>query len=605
MNARTDLYIVNFPVCSMVLLFQGFKHDKIRERHGERRIRLNRLLKLPVGIEDFKEIRQDHFYYVDKTDLIEQLLNEWSKVNLFTRPRRFGKTLNMSMLQNFFEIGTDPHLFDGLKISNDQELCDEYLGRFPVVSVSLKSVEADSYEDAKTMMAKLLNREARRLQFLSTSEKLTDVDRRLFDKLLYEDMDESTLISALLELTELLEKHFDQKVIILIDEYDVPLDKAFQHGYYDQMVTLLRGILGNALKTNSSLKFAVLTGCLRIAKESIFTGLNNFKVYSLTNVTFDEYFGFTDSEVKEMLHYYALDQDYTTVKEWYDGYQFGNIDVYCPWDVINYCADRRNDPYLTPQNYWANTSGNEIISRFIESLEEDKKLTKSELEQLVNGGTVQKEICQELTYKDLFSSMDNLWSTLLMTGYLSKRGTPHGNRYDLAVPNQEIRNILTDQILKLFRKQVARDGEMVNQFCYALQNGRANEVQQILTEYLKKTISVRDTFVHKTTKENFYHGILLGILSFKSGWLVKSNQESGDGFSDVLIQIDDADVGIIIEIKYGENGNTENECKKALAQICDKNYAEILHQADIHKILKYGIAFNRKTCMVMLQTESN
>lgn len=559
--------------------------------------------RLPVGLEDFSEIRREDFYYVDKTKLIEHLLSSWAKVNLFTRPRRFGKSLGMSMLRYFFEIGTDPALFDRLYITENRRLCEEHMGKYPVIFISLKGVNADNFDDACSFLAKIINEEARRLQFLEDSECLKESDKELFKKLLDAQMDRSTLVYSLRELSELLEKHYGEKTIILIDEYDVPLAKANEQGYYQEMVLLIRNLFENALKTNRSLKFAVLTGCLRVAKESIFTGLNNFKVYSITDVDFDEYYGFTDAEVREMLHVYNLDGHYETVKEWYDGYRFGAVDVYCPWDVINYCSSLISHPKLQPKNYWANTSGNDVFWHFIDSVGEEKRLTKLELEQLVNGGVVQKEISQELTYKELYDSMDNIWSTLFMTGYLTQRGEPDGNRYNLVIPNREIRNIMTDHILKLFKDDVEKDGEMVNRFCNALMNGEPETVEQLFTDYMKKTISVRDTFARKPTKENFYHGILLGILGFKGGWMVSSNRESGDGFSDIMIGIDDSYIGIIIEIKYAEKGDLEAECQRALKQIRVKWYEEAFLDTDVQKILKYGIACRRKQCRVLMADE--
>ena len=556
--------------------------------------------KLPIGIDNFEKIRKDDFYYVDKTKLIEQLLEKWGEANLFTRPRRFGKSLNMSMLRHFFEIGADPSLFDGLYISQRTELCKNYMGKFPVVSVSLKGVESSSYEGACRLLGKVINEEARRLGFLEKSKKLKESEKAIFGELLKSDMREDVLAYSIRELTELLEKHYGEKVIVLIDEYDVPLAKANEQGYYDEMVLLLRTLFGNALKTNESLKFAVLTGCLRVAKESIFTGLNNFKVYPLTKVVFDECFGFTDEEVKEMLHYYQQDSHYDTVKEWYDGYRFGKVDVYCPWDVINYCDEHLDDPMAEPQNYWSNTSGNDVIKHFVDSIYTGKEVTKSELERLVNGGAVQKNISQELTYKELYGSMDNIWSALFMTGYLTQRGESEGNQYNLVIPNQEIRNIITEHIMGLFKEDVSKDGQMVNEFCNALASGEADIVEKLFTEYMKKTISVRDTFVRKSTKENFYHGILLGILSFKGGWMVKSNKEAGNGFSDIMIWMDDSDTGIVIEVKYAEAADMETECKKALEQIAKNQYEEVFQEEGIHRVLKYGIACNRKKCKVLM-----
>ena len=561
------------------------------------------LKKLPIGIENFEEMRREDFYYVDKSHVIEQLLTQWGKVNLFTRPRRFGKSLNMSMLQSFFEIGKDKTLFDGLRISDNQELCEKYQGKFPVVSVSLKGINGVTYEEARRFLIKTINEEARRLSVLSDSTELDETDHELLTQLKKKEMTNDSLVYSIRELTELLEKHYGSKVIVLIDEYDVPLAKANENGYYDEMVLLIRNLFENALKTNSSLKFAVLTGCLRIAKESIFTGLNNFKVYSITDKSFDETFGFTDAEVKELLRYYGQEKYYETVKEWYDGYRFGNVDVYCPWDVINFCSDHLADPGLEPKNYWANTSGNSVISHFIDSVGKPQKLTRMELEQLVNGGIVQKEINSELTYKELYSSIDNLWSTLFMTGYLTQRGEPSGNRYNLVIPNREIRNIITNHILKMFKENVKDDGKTVSDLCDALLNKNPEKVELIFTEYMKKTISIRDTFARKPTKENFYHGLLLGILGFKENWSVMSNRESGDGFGDILIRIEDEDVGIVIEVKYADDGNLQEECEKALQQIIDIRYTEALEQEGIHTIIKYGIACYRKKCKVLMRID--
>ena len=561
------------------------------------------LKKLPIGIENFEKMRREDFYYVDKSHVIGQLLTQWGKVNLFTRPRRFGKSLNMSMLQSFFEIGKDKTLFDGLRISDNQELCEEYQGKFPVVFVSLKGINGATYEEARRFLIKTINEEARRLSVLSDSTELDETDHELLIQLKKKEMTNDSLVYSIRELTELLEKHYGSKVIVLIDEYDVPLAKANENGYYDEMVFLIRNLFENALKTNSSLKFAVLTGCLRIAKESIFTGLNNFKVYSITDKSFDETFGFTDAEVRELLRYYGQEKYYETVKEWYDGYRFGNVDVYCPWDVINFCSDHLADPGLEPKNYWANTSGNSVISHFIDSVGKPQKLTRMELEQLVNGGIVQKEINFELTYKELYSSIDNLWSTLFMTGYLTQRGEPSGNRYNLVIPNREIRNIITNHILKMFKENVKDDGKTVSDLCDALLNKNPEKVELIFTEYMKKTISIRDTFAQKPTKENFYHGLLLGILGFKENWSVMSNRESGDGFGDILIRIEDEDVGIVIEVKYADDGNLQGECEKALQQIIDIRYTEALEQEGIHTIIKYGIACYRKKCKVLMRID--
>lgn len=558
-------------------------------------------IKLPVGIENFEKIRRDGFYYVDKTGLIEQLLNNWGEVNLFTRPRRFGKTLNMSMLKCFFEIGTDQSLFEGLYISKNKALCDAYMGKYPVISISLKGVNADSYENARSLLKRIVMEEAKMHRIIMSGNRLDDIDKAEYMSLVTGDMGEDTLVYSMKTLTALLEKYYEKKVIVLIDEYDVPLAKANENGYYDQMVLLVRNLFENVLKTNSSLKFAVLTGCLRVAKESIFTGLNNFKTNSILDEEYDETFGFVDDEVKEMLHYYGQDTHYETVKEWYDGYRFGNADVYCPWDVINYCDAHRRNPMLPPENYWTNTSGNDVLKHFIESAGAAKGLAKTDLERLVNGEIVEKDIREDLTYNELYASMDNLWSTLFMAGYLTHKGRVDTKRFRLAVPNREIRNIITEQVLALFKQNVEKDGQLLNDFCTALSDGHTDEVERLFLEYMKKTISVRDTFARKELKENFYHGLLLGILGFKAGWSVMSNRESGNGFSDIMIMIDDAEIGIVIEVKYAESHDLEAVCKDALKQMIDKRYAEYFEQQGIKKILKYGIACRVKECKVMLE----
>lgn len=572
-----------------------------QETWNEGEAAMAEFIKLPVGIDNFEKIRRDGFYYVDKTGLIEQLLNNWGEVNLFTRPRRFGKTLNMSMLKCFFEIGTDQSLFDGLYISKNKALCDAYMGKYPVISISLKGVNADSYENARSLLKRIVMEEAKMHRIIMSGNRLDDIDKAEYMSLVTGEMGEDTLVYSMKTLTALLEKYYEKKVIVLIDEYDVPLAKANENGYYDQMVLLVRNLFENVLKTNSSLKFAVLTGCLRVAKESIFTGLNNFKTNSILDAEYDETFGFVDDEVKEMLHYYGQDTHYETVKEWYDGYRFGNADVYCPWDVINYCDAHRRNPMLPPENYWTNTSGNDVLKHFIESAGAAKGLAKTDLERLVNGEIVEKDIREDLTYNELYASMDNLWSTLFMAGYLTHKGRVDTKRFRLAVPNREIRNIITEQVLALFKQDVEKDGQLLNDFCTALSDGHTDEVERLFSEYMKKTISVRDTFARKELKENFYHGLLLGILGFKAGWSVMSNRESGNGFSDIMIMIDDAEIGIVIEVKYAESHDLEAVCKDALKQMIDKRYTEYFEQQGIKKILKYGIACRVKECKVMLE----
>ena len=565
------------------------------------------LKKLPVGIESFEKLRQQGFYYVDKTALIRDLLQKWGEVNLFTRPRRFGKSLNMSMLKAFFEIGCDPGLFEGLEISKEAALCEAYMGKYPVISISLKGVDGRSFQEACGALRTIIGMEAIRLQVLKNSSELSREEKEMYAQLIEVGgeqggvfaMTNTVMQASLKVLSQLLAKHYGRKVILLIDEYDVPLDQAFQYGYYDQMVSLIRNLFNNALKTNDNLQFAVLTGCLRISKESIFTGLNNLNVLSVTDVQYGEYFGFTDGEVREMLAYYGISDSYDSVKAWYDGYRFGETEVYCPWDVICYCSKRIDNPRLFPQNYWSNTSSNEIIRRFIRQT--GNGLTKSEVEALVAGETLTKEIHEDLTYNNLYDTIAHLWSLLLATGYLTQRGTFDGRSYQLAIPNMEIRSLFEEQILALFKENVKKDGERLADFCKALETGDALETERLFTEYLKQTISIRDTFVRKPTKENFYHGILLGILGFKDGWFVKSNRESGEGYSDILVKIEDEDIGLIIEVKYAQRGELDTACEKALEQIDGKGYISELREEGYHTVYKYGIACFRKRCRVAVE----
>ena len=554
--------------------------------------------KLPIGIENFEEIRKEDFYYIDKTGLIAELLHNWGAVNLFTRPRRFGKTLNMSMLEQFFSMNGDKSIFDGLAISKESALCEEYMGKYPVVSISLKGMDGFHYEMAFRMGARAVRRAAAKVQYLLASDALSESDKLEYQRLLDSNMDEATFCDSLRILSEMLEKHHKSKVILLIDEYDVPLAKAHANGYYDQMISLIRSLLGEALKTNSSLKLAVLTGCLRISKESIFTGLNNLKVLTIADERFDEYFGFTDKEVKNLLEYYDVMDHYEAVKRWYDGYQFGNVEVYCPWDVLNHCDRIRSAPHAQPENYWINTSSNDAVKRFIE--ESANAATNREIERLVAGEVITKEIHQELTYAEVYQSIDNIWSLLFTTGYLTQRGKAEGRQMKLAIPNLEIRDIFETQIMELFKENVREDGEMLNRFCNALQNEDAENVEKIFTEYLRKTISIRDTAVRTDMKENFYHGVLLGILGVKTRWGISSNREMGEGYADILAEPDTGDMGIIIEVKYAHDGNLDVACKEALKQIEYTKYEDDLEDDGVENILKYGIACYKKRCKVML-----
>ena len=558
--------------------------------------------KLPVGIDNFKKIIKNNFYYVDKTEMIHSLIRNWSEVNLFTRPRRFGKSLNMNMLQTFFEIGTDPIVFEGLKISEDREFCEKYMGHFPVISISLKNVEGMNFESTCAAMKYAIGAEALRFSFLEKSPELSETDKKMYTALtMVSDtgdfqMSYSAMEKSLLTLSTLLCKYYGEKVILLIDEYDVPLDKAFQYGYYEEMVSLIRNMFGNVLKTNQDLYFAVLTGCLRISRESIFTGLNNLKVLTVTDVRFDEYFGFTDPEVKDMLKSYGLSEHYEEIRKWYDGYRFGNREVYCPWDVLNYCDLLTADPEAQPQDYWSNTSGNAMVRRFIDKADTQ---TRNEIERLIAGEEIVKELHQELTYSELDNSIENLWSVLFTTGYLTQRGCVGEDRYRLVIPNLEIRKLFVKQIREWFRSVSRKDGETLERFCHAFPQRDPEQIEELFGNYLWNTISIRDTASVK--KENFYHGILLGLLGYKSDWLVKSNAESGTGYSDILVEIPDNRTGIVVELKYAQDGDMDTACEKALLQIEDKNYTARLKEDGMQNIIKYGIACYKKNCKVILK----
>jgi len=554
--------------------------------------------KLPIGIENFEEIRKEGFYYIDKTCLIRDLLNNWGKVNLFTRPRRFGKTLNMSMLKCFFEIGTDQALFDGLEISQEHALCEKYQGKYPVVFLSLKGVDGLTFYEACRMLRGVIRTEAMRHTYLRYSNAVSLEEKLIYEHILAGKYKE--ISDGLRLLSQMLCKHYSRKVILLIDEYDVPLDKAFHHGYYKEMAALLCNLFGQALKTNDFLYFAVLTGCLRVSKESIFTGLNNFKVLTITDVRFDEYFGFTDAEVKKILQDYQLTDHYAEMKEWYDGYHFGNVDVYCPWDVINHVDRLRSEADAQPQAYWINTSGNDLVKHFIDKAD---KTTQNEIERLIAGEAIEKELRLDLTYNEINHSIDNLWSVLFTTGYLTQSGKSQNNRYRLIIPNREIHEIFVLQIQEWFKKTIAQNDTPMQMLCHALLEGNAEEVQTQLTMILGKMISVLDTKARNDQKENFYHGLLLGLLRSESNWLILSNAESGDGFSDILIEPEDPDSGIIIEIKYSSNfSGLEKACEAALTQIKTRRYEERLHNDGRTNIGIYGIAFCRKRCKVMFET---
>ena len=554
-------------------------------------------LKLPVGIEFFDEIRTSGYYYIDKTKLIEQLLQNMGKVSLFTRPRRFGKTLNMSMLKCFFEIGADPALFDGLYISDNKGLCNTYMGKYPVIFLSLKGVEGLTFEEAQGMLKTILRTEANRHYYLKTSTNISKENRKLFENMLlghFEELSDSVRL-----LSQMLSEHYGQKTVILIDEYDVPLDKAFQNGYYREMVSLIRGLLGQALKTNTSLQFAVLTGCLRISKESIFTGLNNFKILSIDDARYDEQFGFTDAEVSDLLEDYDLSGHFAEIKEWYDGYHFGNADIYCPWDVINHVDHLLQEPDVCPQAYWINSSGNDLVKRFVDKAD---KTTRDEIEQLIAGNAIEKSIRLELTYDEIDNSIDNLWSVLFTTGYLTQVGKAVDGVYRLVIPNKEVREVFVFQIQEWFRQTIVEDAKPMQELCRAFLDGDAEKIQKHLTQILGRMISILDTKARDEQKENFYHGLLLGLLRSERDWLIRSNVESGDGFCDILIEPEDPDSGMVIELKYTATfRELDSACEKAMQQIKDRRYDEALRNDGRENILAYGIAFCKKRCKVVCE----
>lgn len=558
---------------------------------------MEKKLKLPVGIDGFEKIRRNGFYYIDKTKLIEQLFLNWGEVNLFTRPSRFGKTLNMSMLKSFFEIGTDTSLFDGLYVSENKELCEQHQGQYPVIFLSLKDVEGLSFSEAKRKCIQLIKREAERFYGLKNSERLLDIDKKNYCRLLdmtVQEEDSDIVSSSIKMLSALLYKHYGKKTVILIDEYDVPLDKAFQHGYYKEMVHFIRGLLGEALKTNDSLSFAVLTGCLRVSKESIFTGLNNFKILSITDTRFDEQFGFTDTEVRKLLLDYHLEDRFEEVKEWYDGYRFGNADVYCPWDVINFVDRAKDDKEAKPEAYWINTSGNDLVKRFIDKA---NKTTKNEIERLINGEAIEKELRLDLTYEEVDQSIENLWSVLFTTGYLTQSGRNEDGAYRLIIPNREVREVFRLQINEWFKKSIFSNTERLTAFWKAFEEGDTEGVEQYLNRVLSNSISVFDTKARKEEKESSYHNLLVGILTGNADWLVKSNVEAGEGFADIIVETDDPDAGIVAELKYTKNfDDMKMTCQKAIDQIRDRRYQEYLLNDDRKDIRLYGITFCKKRC---------
>ncbi len=556
--------------------------------------------RLPIGVENFAEICSEDIYYVDKTGFMKELWVNKGKVNLFTRPRRFGKTLNMSMLRHFFEVGCDKTLFENLQIAKDRTFCEACRGQFPVISISLKGVQALSYETARGMLARTINEETERISKNMQPDKCSEKQKSILKDFQDIKMDEGSLMDSLRALSSIMQQYYEKKVIILIDEYDVPLNSAYENGYYDQMVSLLRNFLSQALKTNDNLEFAVLTGCLRVAKESIFTGLNNFKIFSITDVSCARWFGFTGQEVQKMLEYYGISQHYDSVRKWYDGYRFGDQELYCPWDVICYCSDLLTNPAIQPRDYWINTSGNAIVQRFVTLAD---RTTQREIEALIAGESITKNIRLDLTYGELYDSIENLWSILFATGYLTLRGDANGHELSLAIPNLEVRDIFITQIKEWFREVTYQDKPRLDSFCQAFRRGDAKAVEEQFRSYLVRTISIRDTTT-KSKKENFYHGILLGLLAYDRDWVVSSNAESGDGYSDILIEIEEEDTGIIIEIKYAENADLNAACQAAMAQIKERDYSERLRREGITKVIAFGIACYKKRCRVVCENIS-
>lgn len=557
-----------------------------------------RTQKLPIGIENFKEMRKQDFYYVDKTGLIVDLLADWGKVNLFTRPRRFGKTLNMSMLANFFEIGADASLFDGLRVSEEKELCENYLGKFPVVFVSLKGVDGLTFDDAYARLRILIRNEALRLEVLRESGKLSMEEKNAYLRLVSENPEKTDITESLKLLCQLLEKHYGQKPILLIDEYDVPLDKAFLHGYYPQMIDLIRSMFGAALKTNDSLFFAVLTGCLRVSKESIFTGLNNLKTLSISNVKFNEYFGFTDEEVGRMLADYGLEAHQAEAREWYDGYRFGNQDVYCPWDIINYVNELRSDPEAEPKAYWINTSGNDMVRRLIAKASDGT--TQMEIERLIAGDTITKMINEQLTHSEIDENLENVWSLLYMTGYLTVARKPSGGRYELRIPNREVREIFKRQVLSWFTERARAATEKLAGLYEAFEKGDAEAIEKLLNRQLITTVSFYDAY------ESFYHGFLLALLSTCVDWCVSSNAETGRGRSDITVERRDRELGFVIEIKeVRTRAKLDEACAAAMKQAEDRDYAAVMLRYGVETVFTYGIAFCDKWCRVAVKRVEN
>ena len=537
--------------------------------------------------------------------MIKTLLQgEMDQVTLITRPRRFGKTMAMNMLNSFLDIRKDSrHLFKGLEIFDEVEICEKWMNQYPTLFLSFKDVDGTTFENAFNFLKFIISEACKQHVYLLDSDEIDEGDKLVFQKLKTCSASMMEIQSCILRITNMLKSYYKKPVILLIDEYDVPLDKAFQNGYYKEMVSLIRGLFGQALKTNEFLQFAVLTGCLRVSKESIFTGLNNFEINSIVDIAHDEQFGFTDDEVRKLLLDYDRSERYPDVKEWYDGYHFGNTDIYCPWDVINFAKKLVWDPSARPSAFWINSSGNDMVKRFVDKADQT---TRDEIEKLVAGGFVEKQLRLDLTYDEIDNTIDNLWSVLFTTGYLTKAGEVRlpdsgSYAYKLVIPNKEVREVFVLQIQEWFKAVVAKDDDTMKLLSRAILDKDEKQIARQLNIVMSRMISILDTKASDDMKENFYHGLLIGLLRGSNpGWLIKSNRESGDGFSDILIKPEDPDAGIVIEVKYAkEMISLDAACEAAMAQIKEKRYDEALRDEGRCDILAYGIAFCRKRCRVV------
>ena len=562
--------------------------------------------KLSIGIENFTKLQTEDFYYVDKTMLIKELLDNWAEVNLFTRPRRFGKTLNMSMLQYYFEDKRDQftgekidnsYLFEGLNIKAEGEKYTKYMGKYPVINLSLKSAKQPTYKMAYESLIDEIMKEYRRHNFILNSDKLLQSEKKIFLDISNGEAKEIEYAKSLQFLSSCLEKYFGSKTIILIDEYDVPLENAFFEGFYDEMISFIRSLFESALKTNPSLEFSIITGCLRISRESIFTGLNNLNIISILNNRYAEYFGFTAEEVEELCDYYNIQEKYETAKKWYNGYTFGHKNVYNPWSVVKYIYDVLGDSHVFPTSYWANTSSNSIVKSLIERADD---ITKGEIEALIEGKTIEKPVHEDITYDDVYDNLDNLWNFMFFTGYFKKISERMDENtqekfVELAIPNLEVKYIFRTKILKWFNEKIK--SEDLSILYTSIINGEVDVFQKEVNRLLKKTISFNDAY------ENFYHGFMIGLLSHMDGYIVKSNRETGDGRCDIYIKpLSIFDKAVIIEMKVCDKPKELfTKPQDALQQIEDKKYAYELNESGYEDIIKYGMAFYRKDCIIKIK----